>query len=101
MEIIFVEGNSSDNTWDEIQSMKDNLKKKNILLKLSNRQVQVKSLFLKVLTKQIMKFMILDGDLTVKPEELRKFGGKISSGEAEFVNGTRLIYPMEKDAIDF
>ena len=30
--------------------------------------------------------MILDGDLTVKPEELKKFWDKISSGEAEFVN---------------
>ena len=45
--------------------------------------------------------MILDGDLTVKPEELSKFWNKISSGEAEFINGTRLIYPMERDAMRF
>ena len=45
--------------------------------------------------------MILDGDLTVKPEELSKFWYKISSGEAEFINGTRLIYPMEDNAMRF
>ena len=58
MEIIFVEGNSSDNTWNEIQSViNDDEFKKNSLLKLSNRIVRVKrTLFLQVLIKLKMRF---------------------------------------------
>ena len=44
---------------------------------------------------------ILDADLTVPPEELPKFWKKISCGEAEYLNGTRLIYPMDNDAMRF
>jgi len=105
MEIIFVEGNSSDNTWNEIQSViKDNeFKKKKYTIKAykqtsTGKKNAVFEGFNKA-NNEIL--MILDGDLTVKPEELRKFWDKISSGEAEFVNGTRLIYPMEKDAMRF
>ena len=35
------------------------------------------------------------------PEELPKFWQKIKYGEAEYVNGTRLIYPMDNDAMRF
>ena len=58
MEIIFVEGNSSDNTWNEIKSViNDDEFKKNSLLKLSNRIVRVKrTLFLQVLIKLKMRF---------------------------------------------
>ena len=105
MEIIFVEGNSSDNTWDEIQSiMKDNeFKKKKYTIKaFKQTSTGKKNAVFEGFDKANNEIlMILDGDLTVKPEELRKFWDKISSGEAEFVNGTRLIYPMEKDAMRF
>ena len=43
----------------------------------------------------------MDGDLTVAPETLEKFWKKISSGEAEYVNGSRLIYPMDNNAMRF
>jgi glycosyltransferase involved in cell wall biosynthesis/SAM-dependent methyltransferase len=42
---------------------------------------------------------ILDSDLTVAPEELPKFLDPIASGKAQFVNGTRLVYPMEGEAM--
>tara|TARA_Y100001958_G_C20781994_1_gene253238 strand:- start:26 stop:568 length:543 start_codon:yes stop_codon:yes gene_type:complete len=45
--------------------------------------------------------IILDGDLTVPPEDIPKFWKKISTGEAEYINGTRLIYPMEQEAMRF
>ena len=44
---------------------------------------------------------ILDGDLTVSPEELSKFWQKIASGDAEYVNGSRLVYPMDDKAMQF
>lgn len=43
--------------------------------------------------------MILDGDLTVAPEELPKFFDALASGRAELAVGTRLIYPMEREAM--
>ena len=43
--------------------------------------------------------MILDADLTVAPEELTKFYAVITSGAGEFVNGTRMVYPKEGNAM--
>ena len=43
--------------------------------------------------------MILDADLTVMPEELPRFYHALTSGKAEFINGTRLVYPMEREAM--
>jgi len=44
---------------------------------------------------------ILDADLTMPPEELPKFYEAARSGTAEFVNGVRLVYPMEEEAMQF
>ena len=45
--------------------------------------------------------IILDSDLTVSPEELTKFYEPYAEGRADFLNGCRLIYPMEKGAMRF
>ncbi|MBI1856118.1 MAG: glycosyl transferase, partial [Chloroflexi bacterium] len=43
--------------------------------------------------------MILDADLTVPPEDLPRFYEALRSGKGEFINGVRLVYPMEKEAM--
>lgn len=43
--------------------------------------------------------MILDADLTVAPEDLPKFYDAVASGKGEFINGCRLVYPLEKQAM--
>ena len=43
--------------------------------------------------------MILDADLTVPPEDLPRFYEALVSGKGEFINGVRLVYPMEKEAM--
>jgi SAM-dependent methyltransferase len=43
--------------------------------------------------------MILDADLTVRPEDLPRFYEALCSGQGEFINGVRLVYPMEKEAM--
>ncbi|MGH7898204.1 MAG: glycosyltransferase family 2 protein, partial [Candidatus Binatia bacterium] len=43
--------------------------------------------------------MILDSDLSVPPEELPRFVEVLASGKGEFVNGVRLVYPMENEAM--
>jgi len=45
--------------------------------------------------------MILDADLTMPPEDLPKFYDAIASGKGEFINGCRLVYPMEGQAMRF
>jgi glycosyltransferase involved in cell wall biosynthesis len=45
--------------------------------------------------------MILDADLTVPPEDLPRFYNALYKGRAEFINGVRLVYPMEKEAMRF
>jgi hypothetical protein len=43
--------------------------------------------------------MILDADLTVPPEDLIKFYNAIATGRGEYINGSRLVYPMQDDAM--
>jgi len=45
--------------------------------------------------------MILDADLTVPPEDLPRFYDALRSGRGEFINGVRLVYPMEREAMRF
>ncbi|NPA35738.1 MAG: glycosyltransferase [Chlorobi bacterium] len=99
-EIIFVEGNSTDDTWDVIQQMYDKYKNK--------RPLQIMQQEGKGKGDAVRKgyaaakgdiLMILDADLTVAPEDLPKFYNAIASGKGEFINGVRLVYPMEKNAM--
>ena len=45
--------------------------------------------------------MILDSDLTTAPEELPKFYDAVVSGRCDFANGSRLVYPMDEEAMRF
>ena len=45
--------------------------------------------------------MIFDADITVPPEDLYKFYNAINDDKGEFINGSRLVYPMEKEAMRF
>jgi SAM-dependent methyltransferase len=105
IEVIFVEGNSSDGTWEEINKVikvnnKTN-KKFNIKAYKQPAKGKADAVFhaFDNATNDIL--IILDGDLTVAPESLKKFWNKISSGEAEYINGSRLIYPMDNNAMRF
>ncbi len=101
-EIIFVDGSSQDGT---VQAIEAHLQKKT--------RAQVKLLHqgcgrgkgdavrqgFAAATGDIL--FILDADLTVPPEDLPKFYFALSEGRAEFVNGSRLVYPMEGEAMRF
>ena len=50
-------------------------------------------------TKDIL--MILDADMTVPPEDLPRFYDAIRTNKGEYINGSRLVYPMEKEAMRF
>ena len=105
IEVIFVEGNSSDGTWEEINKVIKVNKKIDKKLKIKAYKQPSKGKADAVFyafdqaTNDIL--IILDGDLTVGPETLKKFWDKISTGEAEYINGSRLIYPMDNNAMRF
>jgi glycosyltransferase involved in cell wall biosynthesis len=100
-ELIFVEGNSTDDTWEKIQELPAKFPDRNIkILKQSGKGKgnAVREGFA-VASGDIL--MILDADLTMPPEELPKFYEVLASGKADFANGVRLIYPMESEAMRF
>jgi len=101
-EVIFVEGNSTDDTWDVIQD------------RCRAYQGPHKVKFLKQPGKGKWDavyagfdqaegdiLVIQDADLTAPPEDLPKFYEAVSTGRAEFANGCRLVYPMESQAMRF
>jgi len=100
-EIIFVEGGSSDGTYEEIKRVATKYKEKNIIYakqKGVGKGGAVRKGF-SIATGDIL--MILDADLTVPPEDLPKFYNAIASGKGEYINGCRLVYPMEDKAMRF
>ncbi len=101
-EIIFVEGNSTDNTWEVIQQVAEKYKD-SYDIKICQQPGKGKGDAVRkgysIATGDIL--MILDADLTVPPEDLPKFYYAIASGKAEFINGSRLVYPMEDNAMRF
>ncbi len=105
IEIIFIEGNSSDGTWQEIKRVENLFKNKKRNFTISSFKQKGKgkanAVFYGFEKAKNDVLFILDADLTVEPEELSKFWEKISTGEAEYVNGTRLVYPMDEKAMQY
>jgi len=120
-QLIFVDGESSDGTVEKIEEMictykgiknislihqtaplstlaeygRNALTPPNKMLKLGKGDAVRKGF--EAATGDVL--MILDSDLTVPPEDLPKFYDAIASGKGEFINGTRLVYQMEKQAM--
>lgn len=101
-EIIFVEGNSTDDTWDKIQEIAKKYSTTHDI-KITQQSGKGKADAVRkgfsIATSDIL--MILDADLTVPPEDLPKFYDAIASGKGDFINGSRMVYPMDKDAMRF
>lgn len=100
-ELIFVEGNSTDNTYKKIEETMKKYPDKDVKLfkQTGKGKGDAVRLGFEKATGDVL--MILDADLTVSPDELYKFYDLISNHKAEFVNGVRLVYPMEKKAMRF
>jgi SAM-dependent methyltransferase len=99
-EIIFVEGNSTDDTLDEIKRVCEAYKGKRdvkwLVQEGKGKGDAVRKGYDHA-TGDIL--MILDADLTVPPEDLPKFYDALATGKGEYINGTRLVYPMEDEAM--
>lgn len=103
-EIVFVEGHSNDGTWEEIERVAAAWNGKNGLTIRTFRQTgrgkaDAVRLGFSQATGQVLT--ILDADLTMPPEMLPRFFDAYCDGLGDFVNGTRLVYPMEGEAMQF
>lgn len=100
-ELIFVEGNSIDNTYQVIEeTIQKYPEKKCVLLKQTGTgKGDAVRLGFSRATGEVL--MILDADLTVTPEDLPRFYEALVSGKGKLINGVRLVYPMEEDAMRF
>ena len=98
-EIIIICGESKDKTYEksiEVQQTNKDLEIK-ILKQSQNGKANAVWEGLDLCSYELVA--ILDSDLSVDPETLPDFFEIIESGNADFVNGTRLIYKMEKGAM--
>ncbi len=100
-EIIFVEGHSTDNTYNEIKKQQECFpNRKSVLLSQGGKgKGDAVRLGFQKAGGDIL--MILDADLTVPPEDLPRFYDALVTGKGEFINGVRLVYPMENEAMRF
>lgn len=100
-EFIYVEGHSGDNTYEEMLRVRDKFPGKDI--KVFKQTGKGKGNAVRegfdAATGDIL--MILDADLTMPPEHLPAYYDALASNKGEFINGSRLIYPMEKESMRF
>jgi glycosyltransferase involved in cell wall biosynthesis len=101
-ELIFVEGNSTDDTWQRIVEMKTHYNATHNI-RIARQTGKGKGDAVRkgfaMASREIL--MILDADLTTPPEELSRFYAALVSDKGEFINGSRLVYPMERQAMRF
>lgn len=100
-EIIFVEGHSEDGTLDECRRVRDKYSQRDISVLVQNEKGKGDAVRAGFAHAKNDILMILDADLTVAPEDLPKFFEAIVHGKGEFINGSRLAYQMEKEAMRF
>ncbi len=100
-QLIFVEGHSTDNTYETIEAFMKQHSDKDIRLYRQPGKGKGDAVRLGFEKAEGDILMILDADMTVPPEDLPRFVEAIASGRGEFINGVRLVYPMEDQAMRF
>lgn len=99
-EIIFCDDQSTDGTADEVRRVQSCYSERDIRLEYGPGVCKSRNVWTGFNAAKGDVLMILDADLTTIPEELPYFVDVIVSGQAEFVNGSRLVYPVPKGAMN-
>lgn len=100
-EIIFVEGHSHDGTFEECRRVQAAYPDKQIIVLTQDGTGKGDAVRKGFDAAGGDILMILDADLSVPPEDLTKFFDAIADGKGEFINGSRMVYPMEQGAMRF
>lgn len=101
MEIYFVEGHSRDGTYEECLRVRDAYPDLDIKVTRQDGVGKGDAVRKGFAAARGDVLMILDADLTVPPEALPKFYNAIAAGKGDFINGSRLVYPMADRAMRF
>jgi glycosyltransferase involved in cell wall biosynthesis len=101
VEVIFIEGHSKDGTFEEMQRVRDAYPEHDIKVMRQSGKGKADAVFTAFDAARGDLLIILDADLTMPPEQLDKFWDVMKSGAAEFANGSRLVYPLEDEAMRF
>ncbi len=102
IEIIFVEGHSTDGTWEEIERVAREWSGRFRIRTMQQPGVgKADAVRLGFAHATQPLVTILDADLTMPPEMLGRFYEAYCAGLADFINGSRLVYPMEGEAMRF
>jgi len=101
LEILYVEGNSQDGTLEEIHRVIASYPNKDIKVLVQDGKGKGDAVRKGFEHARGDILMILDADLTVPPEDLPKFYNAVRTGKGEYINGTRLVYPMDDQAMRF
>jgi hypothetical protein len=98
-ELVFVEGHSTDDTHATIERLIAERPQRSCVLLRQTGKGKGDAVRLGFERARGDVLMILDADLTVPPEDLLRFLAVLTSGRGDFVNGVRLVYPMQERAM--
>lgn len=98
-ELVFVEGHSTDQTYTRIQTLVASHPEKHCLVMQQTGKGKGDAVRLGFSRASGDILMILDADLTVPPEDLPRFYNALVAGKGDFINGVRLVYPMQENAM--
>ena len=100
-ELIFVEGHSTDDTYAAIEQAIKQYPERQMKLYRQTGRGKGDAVRLGFKKAEGKVLMILDADMTVPPEDLERFFNALIDGKGEFINGVRLVYPLEDLAMKF
>jgi len=100
-ELVFVEGHSQDDTFPVIEREIAAHPERKCQLHLQAGAGKGDAVRLGFACAKGDVLIILDADMTVPPEDLPRFYEALHSGRGEFINGVRLVYPMQDEAMRF
>ena len=100
-EIIFCDDKSTDGTGAEVERMIQKYSDRDIRLVPGPAICKAENVWTGFRAARGDVLMILDGDLAVMPEELPYFLEALTAGTGEFINGSRLVYPIPELAMKF
>ena len=102
VEVIFVEGHSTDGTWEEIQRVLPLYESRFQLSAYrqpgAGKNDAVRTGFAHATSELLV---ILDADLTMPPEMLPRYYDAYCQGIGDLILGNRLVYQMDDDAMRF
>ncbi len=100
-EFIFIEGHSSDGTYEEMLRVQEAYPEVDMKVMRQTGKGKGNAVREAFDTATCDILMILDADLTTPPEDMPKFYDALRDNKGEFINGCRLVYPMDKEAMRF